>query len=95
MDSRGCLVNTRDIDTVTGTMTSTIYDPLVYNGGYHISCYGENDGMLYVIGGGTDHLPLTYQWYGPNGFNSTNDSIFDLQFGTYSVTILDTNGCSK
>ena len=50
--------------------------------------------MLYVIGGGTDHLPLTYQWYGPNGFNSTNDSIFDLQAGTYSVTILDTNGCS-
>ena len=95
MDSRGCLVSdTRDIDTVTGTMTSTIYDPLVYNGGYHISCYGENDGMLYVIGGGTDHLPLTYQWYGPNGFNSTNDSIFDLQAGTYSVTILDTNGCS-
>ena len=26
--------------------------------------------MLYVIGGGTDHGPLTYQWYGPNGFVS-------------------------
>ena len=39
-----------------------------------------DDGMLYVIGGGTDHGPLTYQWYGPNGFEtSTNDSIFDLQ----------------
>ena len=24
--------------------------------------------MLYVVGGGTDHGPLTYQWYGPNGF---------------------------
>ena len=51
---------------------------LVYNGGYHVSCYGEDDGMLYVVGGGTDHLPLTYQWYGPNGFSSTNDSILDL-----------------
>ena len=53
-----------------------------------------DDGMLYVIGGGTDHGPLTYQWYGPNGFVSTNDSIFDLQAGTYSVTVLDTNNCS-
>ena len=95
MDSRGCFVSdTRDIDTVTGTMMSTIYDPLSYNGGYHISCYGEDDGMLYVVGGGTDHLPFTYQWYGPNGFSSTNDSILDLSAGTYSVTILDTNNCS-
>ena len=95
MDSRGCLVSdTRDIDTVTGTMMSTIYDPVSYNGGYHISCYGEDDGMLYVVGGGTGHLPFTYQWYGPNGFSSTNDSILDLSAGTYSVTILDTNNCS-
>ena len=36
MDSRGCLVSdTRDIDTITGTMMSTIYDPVSYNGGYH------------------------------------------------------------
>ena len=27
-------------------------------------------------------------------FSSTNDSIFDLQSGTYSVTVLDTNNCS-
>lgn len=95
MDSRGCLVSdTRDIDTITGTMMSTIYDPVSYNGSYHVSCYGEDDGMLYVVGGGTDHLPLTYQWYGPNGFSSTNDSIIDLQAGTYSVTVLDTNNCS-
>ena len=95
IDSRGCLVSdTRDIDTVTGTMMSTIYDPISYNGGYHVSCYGEDDGMLYVVGAGTSHLPFTYQWYGPNGFSSTNDSVFDLQAGTYSVTILDSNNCS-
>ena len=94
-DYRGCVVSdTRDIDTVTGTMTSTIYDPITYNGGYHVSCYGENDGMLYVVGGGTDHTPFTYQWYGPNGFNSTNDSITNLIAGTYSVTLLDSNNCS-
>ena len=94
-DSRGCVVSaTKDIDTITGTMNSTIHDSLTYNGGYHVSCYGEDDGELYVVGGGTDHVPFTYQWYGPNGFNSTNDSIFDLVAGTYSVTVLDSNGCS-
>ena len=94
-DYRGCMVSdTKDIDTVTATMTSTIYDPVLYNGGYHVSCYGEDDGMLYVIGGGTDHTPFTYQWYGPNGFNSTNDTITDLIAGTYSVVLLDSNNCS-
>ena len=94
-DSRGCIVSdTRDIDTITNSMYSTIIDPLTYNGGYHVSCYGSNDGFLHVVAGGTDHLPLTYQWYGPNGFSSTNDSILDLEAGTYSVTILDSNNCS-
>ena len=51
--------------------------------------------MLYVVGGGTDHLPLTYQWFGPNGFTSTNDSISNLIAGTYSVTILDSNLCAS
>ena len=93
-DSRGCIVtDTKDIDTVTNTMTSTVSSLIMYNG-YHVSCYGANDGMLRVVGGGTDHLPLTYQWYGPNGFNSINDTIVDLVAGTYSVTVLDTNLCA-
>ena len=92
-DYRGCVVSdTRDIDTVTDQMTSTIYAPLMYNG-YHVSCYGENDGMLYVEGGGIDHTPFTYQWYGPNGFSSTNDTITNLIAGIYSVTVLDSNNC--
>ena len=93
-DSRGCIVTeTRDIDTITGTMGSTITDLVTYNGGYHVSCFGENDGSLYVEAFGTDHLPFSYLWYGPN-LSSTNDSIFNLGAGTYSVTILDSNGCS-
>ena len=95
-DSRGCMVyETRDIDTITNTMTSSVYTDITYNGGYHVSCYGEDDGMLYVIAGGSDHLPFTYQWYGPNGFSSVNDSIMDLVAGTYSVTVLDSNNCSN
>ena len=88
-DSRGCIVSeTKDIDTVTNSITSTIHDPLTYNGGYHVSCYGENDGMLYVVGGGSVHLPFTYQWYGPNGFSSTNDSIASSYLDRNSPTKL-------
>jgi hypothetical protein len=51
--------------------------------------------MLYVEGFGTDHTPFTYQWYGPNSFSSVNDSIFNLVAGTYSVTVKDSNNCSR
>ena len=92
-DSRGCIVtDTRDIDTLTNTMDADIYS---FNNGGRVSCYGSNDGMLYGIGSGSDHSPYTYQWYGPNGFSSTNDSIMDLYAGTYSVTILDSNLCAS
>ena len=39
-------------------------------------------------------IPFTYQWYGPNGFSSVNDSITNLIAGTYSVTLIDSNNCS-
>jgi hypothetical protein len=39
------------------------------------------------------HAPYVYQWYGPNNFNSNNDSIANLYAGTYSVTVRDTNNC--
>ena len=91
-DYRGCVVSdTRDIDTVTGTITSTIYDPINYNG-FHVSCYGENDGMLYVEGGGTVHTPFTYQWYGPNGFSSINDSISNF-FISLLIVVLQLPKC--
>jgi gliding motility-associated-like protein len=39
------------------------------------------------------HAPYTYQWFGPNNYTATTDTIDNLFAGAYSVTIEDTNGC--
>ena len=52
------------------------------------SCNSSNDGYIEVeVEGGT--LPYNYEW--SNG--ATTAGIYDLSPGTYSVTVLDANGC--
>ena len=52
-----------------------------------ISCNGANDGSINVtVNGGV--LPLTYQW--SNG--STNEDIYNLSSGVYSVVVTDDLG---
>ena len=63
-----------------------------YNGGYHVSCYGANDGKVYVSASGA-HEPYSYQWFGPSGFSGSNDTINQLAAGIYSVNVSDTNNC--
>ena len=92
-DSRGCIArDTSDIDTITNTMSVVANSIVQYNGGYHVSCFGSSDGQAVAIASGA-HAPYMYQWYGPWGFISDNDTIFNLTEGTYSVTVTDTNGC--
>ncbi|OUV72801.1 MAG: hypothetical protein CBC83_06395 [Flavobacteriales bacterium TMED123] len=92
-DYRGCMAtDTEDIDTITATMDARI-DTQLYPGAVEVSCFGANDGMAIVSTWGA-HAPYTYQWYGPNSYTATNDSIYNLFAGTYSVTISDTNNCS-
>jgi hypothetical protein len=92
-DSKGCTASaTSDIDTLTNTMDAQVNSLVQYIGGNDVSCFGEDDGSAFVLAWGA-HAPYTYQWYGPSGFTSVNDSIFDLVAGTYSVTIRDTNDC--
>ena len=43
------------------------------------------------VTGGT--APFTYQWSGPGGFTADSENITDLQSGTYSVSVVDVNGC--
>ena len=64
---------------------SCIYPPVTVSGVISdISCYGQTDGSinLSVIGGAS---PYTYQW--SNGL--TNEDIYNLSVGTYSVTVTD------
>lgn len=58
--------------------------------GYTVGCNGGSNGyiVLHVTGGDGNY---TYQWSN----TATTDSISGLSAGTYSVTILDGNGCRK
>ena len=54
-----------------------------------ISCNGQNDGYINItVTGGV--LPLSYQW--SNG--SSNEDIYNLTNGTYSVIVTDNLGFS-
>ncbi len=51
-------------------------------------CYGENTGaIISEVTGGT--IPYNYFW----NTGSTNDSIYDLTAGNYSLTVTDNNNC--
>ena len=87
-DSKGCTASDTRTIANTNTMGTSVSSLQT------ISCYGENDGQALVstVGG---HAPYTYEWYGPNGYGSTNDTISNLLAGVYSVTVRDTNNCMK
>jgi hypothetical protein len=82
--------------TATATITLTEPDPLTislssptYNGGWNISCNGENDGSINsVTAGGC--APYSYNWSN----SSTMANPGNLTAGTYSVVVTDANGCS-
>ncbi|RLD23159.1 MAG: hypothetical protein DRI54_07705, partial [Bacteroidetes bacterium] len=58
-----------------------------------ISCNGEMDGSIEIsVSGGVP--PYGYLWESPNGFNSTDQDIFNLESGDYFLTITDSIGCS-
>ena len=90
-DDRGCSAQVSvNLSNVTSTMFANI--EILSSTGMGVSCYGVSDGSLTVqVGGGFS--PYAYQWAGPSG-TSTNDSIFNLSAGTYSVIITDVNGCT-
>ncbi len=56
----------------------------------HVSCNGEADGLATaLVSGGT--TPYSYQW--SNGTNTTDPILTGLSAGTYTLTIVDANGC--
>ena len=58
----------------------------------NLLCYHDNSGTIKVnITGG--FAPYTITWTGPDGFSSSQDSIYNLAAGRYFVTIIDDVGC--
>jgi len=71
----------------------TTFSP-VYDNGYNISSYGNNDGSISItsISGGT---PIyTIAWSGPDGFSDNAVYINDLISGDYVLEITDENNCT-
>ena len=55
-------------------------------------CYGSDNGSVIItVSGGTP--PYTFEWTGPGFFTSSDEDIFNLSPGNYSLTITDLNGC--
>ncbi|MFT4778913.1 MAG: gliding motility-associated-like protein [Flavobacteriales bacterium] len=99
-DGTGCIVQDSiflDAPQVMDIFVSTT----VYDGGFNISCIGENDGEISVsVSGGTpdclgfDPECYNYDWSGCDGVNIPGSSFQDgLTIGTYCVIVTDSNGC--
>lgn len=89
-DVNGCTDDTTitlvhpDLLVGTASVTSD------YNG-EHLSCFGASDGIASAFPvGGT--YPFTYSWDAGTG-SQTDSSATGLAAGTYTVTVIDVNGC--
>lgn len=57
------------------------------------SCFGAANGSINITpAGGTPGY--SFQWSGPNGFNSTQEDLNGLVAGIYTLTLTDAAGCS-
>ena len=91
-DSKGCTSSDTTTINNTNTMDAFTSSLITYIGGNDVSCFGSSDGQALVEASGA-HAPYSYAWSGPNGYVSTNDTIFNLSSGVYSVAVRDTNNC--
>ena len=65
------------------TLSATILD---------VQCHGDNSGVINLtLNGGTPNF--TFQWTGPNGYNSVFQNINNLYVGQYTVIVTDGAGC--
>jgi gliding motility-associated-like protein len=88
-DTNGCTVDT--------SITLTEPPPIeveanltTYNGGWHVSCNGENDGAIDVTVSGGD-APYSYSW---NGGTYTSKDVDSVSAGMYTLTVTDNEGCT-
>lgn len=81
--------------TEPSALSTTSIQLSAYNGGLNISCNGAFDGNINAnFAGGAACELYTYSWTGPNGFVSADEDISGLEAGSYSLTLIDANGCS-
>lgn len=91
-DANQC-VNTMQITITEPDSALAVQFSVTEHYGYNTSCTDTADGAIdmHLVGGTPGY---TWSWSGPDGFNSTQDSLSGLAAGTYVLTAMDANGCS-
>lgn len=58
------------------------------------SCSATNDGILNIIPAGGSP-GYSFNWQGPSAFTATTQNISSIYFGSYTLTVTDSLGCTK
>ncbi len=91
-DRNGCTASDQITITVMPPIVLTT-TPVVYAGGYNVTCNGASDGAIDLgVAGG--EAPYAYAWSGPSGYTSAVQDISGLRAGTYTVIVTDANNCT-
>lgn len=89
-DGNGCLQTYNDLVSIGQPADLQLSVDNVTN----VDCNGENTGAINITpSGGTP--AYSFFWSGPNGFTATIEDISNLEAGNYSLTLSDSQGCSK
>lgn len=82
-DAVGCVKNHNVALLANLGLTATLLSP---------PCFGGSNGSIDLsLTGGV--APHNFQWSGPNGYSSTQEDPTNLTAGTYTVSVMDANGC--
>lgn len=81
----------KDAANCVRTRQTTIDEPaelVINSSAYNVKCAGGDDGVIDVkVLGGT--APYTYNW----STGAVTEDVFNLPAGSYSVNVMDANGC--
>ncbi len=88
LDSIGC------VDSLQVNLLEPLDISISLSNVLNVQCDSFLSGNIDVmVSGGVQ--PYSFQWTGPNGYNSQNQNISGLNIGNYSLIVSDSNNCSS
>jgi hypothetical protein len=94
------IITVTDGNGCATTISRTLVDPLLIDASFNIknvNCYGESTGAITAATVINGTPPYNYYWVTPGlpTVPTTSQSANNLPAGTYSLTIVDDNGCEN